>query len=156
MAYASALGNLQYGPAARFLLQQLYETQNEGARMELALTVGRLIGDEHTFVQLLRSVRGDPGTAMSQALSAFRRKLDRKMAKELSDTISACADQLAREKLDDGAILLAQVIRRLPAERFSKAGHEILMECALRFEEFGAKHIEYIILALHTLQVDWK
>ncbi len=50
MAYASALGNLQTTEAAPKLLELLAATDNKGARMELALTIARILGDEHNFI----------------------------------------------------------------------------------------------------------
>jgi HEAT repeat protein len=156
MAYASALGKMAAKGATPQLLCLLYETQNRGARMELALSLARIVGDERNFIRLLRSVRADAGTALSQGISAFRRKLGRNVDDDkLCELIDDCADQLAHENLESGEKLVGSVIRRLPNEKFSESGAEILAECAKCLDEFGSQRTEYVILALHILAVDW-
>ena len=77
MAYASALGNLGAAEATPQLLALLDRTENPGARLELALTLARIVGDEHHFISLLRATRGDPGTALAQATTAVRRQVEK-------------------------------------------------------------------------------
>lgn len=153
MAYAAALGSLRAEEATGQLLALLKTTQNEGARMELALSLARIVGDEHHFIQLLRQVRADPGTATSQAVTALKKKLN---GLQVEDTpaplMDECAAVLAREDLERGAVLLCQIIRLLPMEHFEVDAAQILQECVDRLDEFGATRIEYIILALHTMQ----
>ena len=48
IAYASALGNLQFAEAIPALLDILATTENEGARMELALALARVIGGDNS------------------------------------------------------------------------------------------------------------
>jgi HEAT repeat protein len=158
MAYASALGNLHYTAATETLLALLRDTQNEGARMELALTLARLIGDEHHFVQLVRSVRADPGTATAQALNSVKRRLERNL-NENTDVLRLlvdCTESLARANLDKGGSLLSNLIRALPTEQFSPPSLLILEECAARLDEYHAQHLEYLLLALHTMHAGWK
>ena len=76
MAYASALGNMHAAEAVPALLLLLHNTTNEGARLELALSIARIIGDEHYFIQLVRQTRSDMGTAVAQALNTFKRRLE--------------------------------------------------------------------------------
>jgi HEAT repeat protein len=158
MAYASALGNLHYTQATATLLDVLHTTENEGARMELALTLARIVGDEHHFIQLVRSVRADPGTATAQALNAFKRRLERSADEnaEAVRLLTDCTDCLAHADLDRGGSLLSALIRSLPANHFNPPGMLILEECASRLEEFYAQHIEYLLLALHTMHADWR
>ncbi|MCB0113056.1 MAG: MFS transporter, partial [Caldilineaceae bacterium] len=155
MAYASALGNLQAGEATPVVLDLLEKTSNEGARMELALTLARIVGDEHHFIQLLRSVRADTGTAIAQELNNLKRKLNREDgdSEALLTRCNECADLFARAALDDGARCLSQLVYDLPVETYGPAPRRILLECADRLNEFGATHREYILLALHTLLV---
>lgn len=153
MAYASALGNLHAQEAAVPLLALLAGTENRGARLELALSLARIVGDEHTFIQLLRQVRVDPGTAMSQAVGTIRKRLDKDASgPELDQTLAECEGRLARDELAQGSRLLAQALRRLPHERMDAASALILAECADRMEQSGAEQVEYVLLALHTLQ----
>ncbi|NJN81621.1 MAG: HEAT repeat domain-containing protein [Caldilineaceae bacterium] len=51
MAYASALGTLRKEDATVPILDLLETTTNSGARLELAISLGRIVGDEGYFVQ---------------------------------------------------------------------------------------------------------
>ncbi|HXF61312.1 MAG TPA: MFS transporter [Caldilineaceae bacterium] len=167
MAYASALGNIHAAEATPQLLALLAQTENPGARLELALSLARIVGEEHHFIHLLRQMRADPGTALSQALAAWRRRLDKRRNKgEVERLALACEETLARGDLDGGSRLLVQVLRCLPPPAGASTGiispvktmdteaaaALILAECARRLEESGAAQIEYVLLALHTLQ----
>jgi HEAT repeat protein len=154
MAYASALGNLQCAEATPTLLDLLARTENKGARLELALTVARIVGDEHNFVTLLRQVRGDPGTATAQALSSYRRRQERKLSRSAIAGLHGSEDALARGELDHGCRLLAEAILELPLESMGGARATILNECATQLAGSGAEHIEYVLLAIHTLLME--
>ncbi|MEX1019701.1 MAG: MFS transporter [Litorilinea sp.] len=158
MAYASALGNLRTEAALGPLLELLYATHNPGARLELALSVARILGDEHAFIQLLRAARGDLGTSASQAVSAFKRRLER--AKQLSPEMAAAlqdaANAFARLDVEGGTAGLSRVLA-LAAEptelsTFSHATTTMMREGSLRLAEFGAEHFETVLLSLHALR----
>ena len=74
MAYASALGRLKAKDALTAIQTTLYAIENEGARLELALALTRISGDENYFIQLIRHIRVDQGTALSQGVMALRKK----------------------------------------------------------------------------------
>ena len=57
VAYASALGQLRSPEAIDTLFSILDSTENEGARLELALSLARMTGHEQPFVRLLRHSR---------------------------------------------------------------------------------------------------
>ncbi len=158
MAYASALGGLGATETLDQLLSLLAVTENEGARMELALTLARMIGDEHHFVQLLRQVREDAGTGASLAMSALRKKVEEShTGADVATLIEECAAVLAREDLERGIALMQTVIDQLlPRARYDEVATLILRECAKRLGEFGAARIEYLLLALHTMDVGWQ
>lgn len=105
MAYASALGNLRHTPATAIVLGLLATTANEGARLELALTLARLLGDEHHFIALLRSVRNDPATGVAQAVTGYKRRLANvvRAGSEQMQLADRCAEAMARGDLVRGA-----------------------------------------------------
>jgi MFS family permease len=162
IAYASALGKLGAQEATGELLALLYNSLDESARMELALAVARIVGHEHYFIQLLRQARGEMGTITSQAISALKRKLDKVLVNngQVDAVLDECADTLAREELEEGLALMSRLLRLLPEvlpeANFSRSSQEIIAECAARTKEFGASRIEYVLLALHTLNVGWQ
>ncbi|RIK36582.1 MAG: hypothetical protein DCC57_22350 [Chloroflexi bacterium] len=153
MAYASALGNLRAEEAVGPLLALLAVTENRGARLELALSLARIVGEEHPFIQLLRQVRADPGTALSQAVAAMRKRQERGASgADLERTLTECEERLARGDLAQGCRLLARSLQEMPRERLDEAGALILAECARQMAQTGAEPLDYVLLALHTLQ----
>ncbi|OUC07333.1 hypothetical protein RY27_15510 [Litorilinea aerophila] len=155
MAYASALGNVQAVEATGPLLQLLDTMANEGARLELALSLGRVVGEEHNFIRLGRQVRGDAGTAMAQAVASLKRRVEKRVNAGLPAALDACADLLARNNLAAGTRQLAQILERLPTDSLHPWSVAILAECRVHLAQDGADRMEYAILALHVLQVDW-
>jgi HEAT repeat protein len=158
MAYASTLGKLKFDEATGALLDLLHITENEGARMELALSLARIIGAESHFIRLLRDARQDTGTGTSQAVSALKKKIPKELENgdDLTASIHDCANALARNNLDEGALLLEQLLVQLPSARFGESCVLILEECAKRLGEFKATRLEYLLLALHTANVGWQ
>lgn len=158
MAYASALGQLGATQAVQELLTLLRGTDNPGARLEVALAVGRLVGNENSFIQLARNVRSDPGTTLAQAVQGLKRRLNRGDAD--TDALRSLLDEgtavLGHGEIESGSRSLGQLIRQMPLRHFDPTAQAILAECADRLEESGADHIEYAILALHTLDAGWK
>ena len=150
VAYSSALGNMRYTPATQTLLEVLAQTENEGARRELALALARITGDEHYFIRLLRNVRQDKGTALARALTAIG-KLYRRRGEELAGAIRACADVFARDNFVEGSRLLAQVIALMPVDSYPAHMSLILRECAAQLEAQNGEREEYLLLALHVL-----
>lgn len=150
IAYSSALGNLHYREATPTLLEVLATTENEGARIELALALARIVDEEHYFIRLLRNIRQDKGTSLSQAVTAIGRQL-KDTGDELRELVRACADAFARDNFDDGSGLLRQIILSMPLDDYSPYIRAMLQECAARLEAFGAERDEYLLLALQIL-----
>ncbi len=157
VAYASALGKLRVEAATGKLLALLRASPDRDSRMELALALARIIGDEQHFIQLLRDARAEPGTATSQAITSVKKKLGECQIgnDELTGMLNVCAEALAGDDLERGAALIGQVIRALLVDGSDSdnACKTILQDCAERLDEFGAERIEYIILALHTMNI---
>ncbi len=153
MAYASALGNLQARAAAPALLELLHCTENRGARLELALSVARLIGDEHKFIQLVRQMRLDAGTTASQALSAARRRLQKThiAGADAQAMLEKSALAFSYNDLEEGSAQLAAALKQMQVDWFADPGDRVLVEAAARLREHGAERREYLVLALHVL-----
>jgi MFS family permease len=153
MAYTSALGNLGAQAAAPRILEILYTTSNAGARLELALALARLVGDEHAFIQLVRGARSDLGTTAARTLTTYKRKAERSgMADaETSALLAAATDAFARNELGQATSALTDALQRLPGHAVSATSQVVLAECVTRLAEFGAERREYLLLAFHTL-----
>jgi MFS family permease len=158
MAYAAALGKLQVREAAGLLLETLHETQNQGARLELALSLARLVGGEGHFIQLLHQTRAamGAGTALTQSINILRKKIEKNLyEKNLHDFFLETGDAFAHEDLDRGVIALSHIIQMAPRNWTIPHADLIIQACASHFEDDGAARIEYILLALHTLDAVW-
>lgn len=147
IAYASALGQLQALAATGPLLYLLAAEEEEIVRLELALALARLIGEEHYFIQLTRQVKGDPGTVLSQAVTAVAKKWP--MAR--GETAVAAALALSQNDLAAGLAQFSQFLASLPLDQLPEAPGLILVECGEKIGEWGNGRLEYTALALHLL-----
>ena len=153
MAYASTFGKFQHTDAIEPVLRVLDEMQNEGARMELALALARIVGQERAFIRLARQAQDDLGTPAAQILTGLKGKLSKSRPGDetLLDTLTRCADTLARNDLDTGAGLMAQLITDLTETLPDSPTRTILRACAVALPIHRAERPEYLILALHSL-----
>ena len=155
MAYASALGNMRAEEAVDDLLALLDRTQNPGARLELGLSLARIAGDEHVYINLLRHMREDQDTTTAQVLGDFRRRIERVriLGREHVQELVASTDAFARGQREEGIQLMCRALRALPPGAFTTTGAKILEECLCQLEKSGAAHIEYLLLTFHVLEV---
>jgi Na+/melibiose symporter-like transporter len=150
IAYSSALGKLQALDSVPALFDVLVYTENEGARLELALALVRIIGYEHHFIRLLRNYRHDCGTTGAQALALVKRRM-RLNGDPLGAIITECEQAFARNELERAASLLVNVIEALPPDFHVAITRQVLKECAGCLKVYQNQRHEYILLALHTL-----
>lgn len=156
LAYASALGGLRVSKAAFKLLDLLYASQDEEARLELALALARIVGDERFFIQLWRSTRGEAGTALAQTVEALKKKWSRWNKPGSDDNeiillLTTCAAAFAGNELSAGAVQLRTFLETAPLDACEYINMLVCQECATRLEEFQAARQEYLLLALHAL-----
>jgi hypothetical protein len=157
VAYASALGHLGAAEGTRLILATLHDGREEVTRLELALALARILGDEHHFIRLLRQLRADPGTAVAQELTTFKKRLATIAPEDenLATLLDECVNAFAHNDLAQGVALLSQLLRHLPGEVNGDARTTILEECARRLEQYGPSRRGYVLLALHALGVEW-
>jgi MFS family permease len=152
LAYAAALGQLGATEATAPLLDLLRMSRGADARAEFSLALARLTGDEHSFIQLQRRAESEPGTALSQAVSALKGKLVHSphTSPEIEAALDSAADVLARDALPEGAGLVADALQRLPLCEFTAPCGDVVRECVVRLDEFGLERPEYLVLGLHA------
>jgi HEAT repeat protein/Na+/melibiose symporter-like transporter len=153
VAYASALGKLGTIRGLNPVLALLVQADDESTRLELALAVARMVGQEDAFIRLTRAVRTGTGTAIAQALAPLRRKII-KLAGDQSPALAAfdaCAGALAREDLATGGRQLHHLLTLLPLDQMKQSDAAILRTCATGLNTYGLDHIEYPLLAILTL-----
>ncbi|MCL4265668.1 MAG: MFS transporter [Anaerolineae bacterium] len=156
IAYASALGQLQATAATEAILALLADEPEEPARLELALALARLTGEEYTFIQLLRQSRHDRGTALAQAITGLEKKWRKGGDTAVSPTLTLLTQSAAAcsiGNLDEGLTLLCRFLRSGLPDNLLPFQMLILQECARHLENAGASRPEYALLALHLLAV---
>ncbi len=149
MAFAYALGKMGWEPAIPAVIELLENSTNDGARMELALSLSRIIGDEGNFVQLLRKERSDMGTASAQVLIPLRKKLVGR--EQLLDELNVAIDGFAEVQIDAGAKALGRLLSDLPADEIAEPIRPIIEMCATSLSAEGGKHHEFIVLGVYLL-----
>jgi HEAT repeat protein len=152
MAFASALGKLGATEAIDPLLDLLRLSSTRDARTEFTLALARLVGEEHHFIQLQRRAESDPGTVLSQAVTALKGKLVKAQQShtQIEQKLDDAAQALAVDDLPRGVELMCAALQLLPAEEATGACGTVVRECVDQMAEFGARRIEYVILALHA------
>ncbi|MEP6985170.1 MAG: hypothetical protein ABI970_06220 [Chloroflexota bacterium] len=118
----------------------------------MALALARMIGHEHHFIKLVRQMRHDRSTALSQMITAIQRRLKPEV-EVIGQVMTDCADAFARNNIEQGIALLNRVITMLPFDIYTPEARTILLECSKRMDEFKTSHYEYLIMALHALGV---
>lgn len=121
-----------------------------------ALSIGRIIGDEHSFIQLLGQVgSSDPGTAIAQALLNLKKGLDGLDVGEndLLEMLDQTSETFAKGELPQGVAQLQEIITLLPKDRFGEICGIILEACHAQMNQYGAERLDYVVLALHTIQM---
>jgi hypothetical protein len=153
MAFAAALGRLGATEAIGRLLALLRASDTHDARMEFTLALARLVGDEHRFIQLQRRVMSEPGTALSQEVTALKGKLAKSpySGPEIEGILDTSAEVLAQEDVAGGVQLFASALQMLPAEHLPGACSTVVRECARQVREWGSGRIEYVLLGLHAV-----
>ncbi|MCS6844119.1 MAG: MFS transporter [Caldilineales bacterium] len=164
LAYASALGRMQVEEATPRLLEVLYTSPSRSSRREMALSVARVLGDEHHFIQLFRDTcrerdaHAEPGTALAQEVFQLQKRFEKghALAEETDQAMTRCAQTFARQEVAEGVAALAALAATLPLDALSPPARLVLEEAARRMEEFGVRRLEYTLLALHALHTGWR
>ncbi|HSJ57448.1 MAG TPA: MFS transporter [Anaerolineae bacterium] len=154
LALASAAGLLGATQSTGRLLALLHHARGEDARVEFTLALARLVGQEHGFVQLQRRVTTEPGTALSQAVTALQGRLARSPAgdADIREQLDQAALTFAQEDVPGGTELLCEAVARLPVDRLEGTCGAIVRECIARLGQYGAQRIEYVLLLLNAFE----
>jgi hypothetical protein len=159
LAYASALGKMGVVEALPMMLDRLAQSNDDAISAELALAVARLLGNERSYIQVARSMRSQPGTAIAQSIANIRRHLARARhgSEALTVALVQIEDDFAREQLDAAARALGGWMEQSPAVWYETTHepvvHEVVREVACKLQQFGAARPEYVLLGLHAMTV---
>ena len=100
IAFTAALCKLGAVEAVPEMLALLKDTEDHYLRMEIALALGSLVGEEGSFVRLLRAVRQDPGMAASQTLMEVSRKASHLDWGDQHTKFQECIELFSRDELE--------------------------------------------------------
>jgi sugar phosphate permease len=156
MAYGSTLGKLRVRTAIPQLLSLLAQCPDLETQQTTALSIGRIVGDEHDFIRLLgQTGSSDPGTPIAQALISLKKGLDGLDTgeKDLLQMLDRTSETFAKGELPQGVAQLQEIIDILPKDRFGEVCGAILDECHAQMNRYGAGRLDYVVLALHTIQM---
>lgn len=153
LAYASALGKLGVSEALSPLLARLSACDEQEMASELALAVARIIGNERSYIQLARSIRSQPGTALAQSIANARRVLMRAQpqGEVVTTELRSIEDEFAREQLEQAARALGEWIEQLPLDWYREASHLVMNEASCHLKQCGYTRPEYVLLGVFTL-----
>jgi hypothetical protein len=138
------------------LLSVLEHCPDWESQQTTALSIGRIIGDEHSFIQLLSQVGSpDPGTAIAQALLNLKKDLVELDEGEnhLMEKLDETSETFARGELPEGVARLQELITVLPKGGFGEYCEVILQSCQDQMSQQGAQRLDVVVLALHTIQM---
>ncbi len=146
VAYAAALGQLRDVTAAPAIVQLLDEEQDELTQAELSLALARLVGEEGSYVQLLRQIRIDLDTAVSQAVLALTKQFPLQ-----ADLIGTCATAFSAGQYSEGIELLTALVAQLSTHDFPEPNRLILTASVEQLNTLGIVRLEYLMLVLFSL-----
>jgi len=156
VAYASALANLGATPAIPTLLDMLHDIGNDKARMDITLSLAKMVSDENHFVSLVRGLHSDPATTFSGELLRLRVRLNKNPI--VNEThVKACRRALeafGNEDMTGGIEHLISVVEGMLFLVENLTAQKLLQGSLDGMTRWGFEHPEYILLALNILNED--
>lgn len=153
VAYAATLADLGATTAIPTLFDVLNETRNDKARMEIMLSMAKMVSDENHFVTLARGLQSDAGTTMSQELLRLRIRLSKnKLAKE--ELVKACShatEAFGNDNMERGTSELITIIEGILFLTHNLVAQKLLQGSLDGLRKWGIEHPEYALLALNIL-----
>ena len=158
LAYAATLARLGDPAVLPTVLDMLRPAANETIRSELSLAVARLVGNERQYTRLWRNLSRDVATGAGQVMLTLRKELRQPQHPygHLSSLAGRSAQEFAHGQLDEGIVLLVDLIAELPTDRFAASSAQVMDQCAACLREFGSSRQEYIVLALHVINLEMR
>jgi HEAT repeat protein len=151
IAFTAALSKLGAVEAIPDMLALLKDTDDHYLRMEIALALGSLVGEEGAFVRLLRGIRQDIGMTASQALIEISRKLGPDLPLDLHDMFASSIEAFSRDDLKSGINSLAEAALSLDSGTFPPEVGQVLTVSASALQTGGIERDDFLVLLLHTL-----
>lgn len=153
IAYAQGLGKMRAAVAIDEMLEFFATLNDRILRAEMALAIGRIVGNEKEYISLLREFEHDKNTAAAQAMLTMEKEFSplSENGESLAKTVRHCSKAFANGDFENGIPLLKNLIAALPTDTLKKPLAAILADCARRLEQFGAARNEYLLLSVHAI-----
>lgn len=153
VAYVTSLAKLGDQRVGSEILRLLHIVRDDVTAKELGLSLSRLFGDESYYIQLLRNVSQDPGTALSQSVYDLQRKVAGLTTEEENEQIAIeCMRVFGHGDLESGTQLLAEWAQDLPLDLVDGAAREVLDACIIEIKQSKSTRLEYAILIIDILR----
>lgn len=155
MAYASSLASMGAVETIPTIFIVMEQTDNDKARMELALAMTRPVGDENHFVSLLRQIGSDMGTALAQDLMRLKTRLTKhdETSFEQVKLCTSATEAFASERFAEGKDHFVALIADLPPPDDHPLVQALWEGCVKGLKRHGIDRIEYVIMALNLLEL---
>lgn len=153
IAYAATLANLGATTTIPTLFMVLNQTRNDKARMEIVLSMAKMVGDEQHFVTLVRGIQSDAGTTMSQELMRLRSRLE-KNSIATDKLVEAClhaTEAFGNDNMKQGIDELITIIEGILFLTENLVAQKLLQGSLDGLKQWGMEHPENALLALNIL-----
>jgi MFS family permease len=147
-AFAVALGHLEVDDVFDDIFNLLAKSHFKNDQMELALALGRLVGDEDDFIQINRRLQEDFCTAASQIVSGLR--LETYGGVDPVD-LQQCSLALAQDQLRTGVLRLLGIVGGLVNELPDLRVKAFLVRLGESLAESTDPRKDFIILLFFSL-----
>jgi len=153
IAYAATLADLGATTTIPTLFEVLDQTHNDKARIEIALSMAKMVSGENHFVTLTRGLQSDAGTTISQELMRLRTRLDRNTHAR-PELVTAClraTEAFGTDHMDDGTQELIIIVEGILFLTHNLVAQKLLQGSLDGLKKWGMTHPEYTLLALNIL-----
>jgi MFS family permease/HEAT repeat protein len=151
IAFTAALSKLGAVEAVPEILSLLEHTEDHYLRMEIALALANLVGEEAAFVRLLRSARQDLGMVASQILIEVDRRVDEVEIVGLKQRLAESIEAFSRNDLEAGVNHVANLVSHLDLGSFTPEVVGVLEFSVRILNSSGVERDDFLMLLLHTL-----
>jgi len=153
IAYAQSLGKLRYAEVIDEMLVFLSSLEDPTLRSEMALALGRIIGDERQYIALWRQLKEDMDTGTAMTILSLKTNLSQFASDgtELKKKADRASSAFAYSHHKRESQLLAEFLQAILEHIDSKQPVAVILaECIRQLNESGISKMEYILLALHA------
>jgi MFS family permease len=149
-AYATALGHLGVKTIFDEVLNLMLSSSWEKDRIELTLTLGRLLGNEDDFILINRQLREDFNTNASQIVRGLSIE-----AEELENAklISYCASKFADGQIELAAQVLLEICQILFCSREDSMRKSLVLTFEEHLKETKEIRVDLLVLCIFALFV---